>query len=241
MTAGDRTPSPGRRLEAAGQVLILTGLAALLFPAMSPGAAVSGGVAVKLLFLARMVVLLGLATWFLRMRKLRWIDVGLRRPRWRRFALAMILGLLLSAGAAAIARLGLGLARPEAPASDYSMFYPLKGDLRLYLYFLLPVTWGSAAFGEELIFRGFVLGALEQAFGGRRRAATLAAVVVQAPLFGLLHIYQGVGGAMTAGAVGLALGVVWLVSGRNLWAAIVVHGLIDSAAMTAFYMGATPH
>jgi membrane protease YdiL (CAAX protease family) len=46
----------------------------------------------------------------------------------------------------------------------------------------------------------------------------------------------GAGGVATAACVGLVLGWVRLFSGRNLWAGIVIRGLIDSAAMTVIFI-----
>jgi len=67
---------------------------------------------------------------------------------------------------------------------------------------------------------------------------TLAvAVAAQATIFGALHFYQGVSGVIMAAAIGLALGLTWLISGRNLWAGIVIHAIIDGSAMTAIYLG----
>lgn len=65
----------------------------------------------------------------------------------------------------------------------------------------------------------------------------VTAVTVQAVIFGGLHFYQGVGGMIIAGATGLALGLTWLIAGRNLWAGIVIHALLDGSAMTAIYLG----
>lgn len=231
--------SNSSRLTVAGQLLLVCLVAAVLFPAMSPGDAVHGGVLVKMLFLGRMAVLIALATWLLRLRKLRWADLGLRRPGWLRFGLSIIAGLALTVAVAAL--VGLGLSRAGLPAASYTMFAPLQGNLPEYLFWLLPVTWLSAAVGEELLFRGFVRDALERLLGGSKTVPALAAIVAQAVLFGLLHLYQGAGGAVMAGSIGLVLGAVWLFSGRNLWAGIVVHGLVDSTAMTAIYLGAVHH
>jgi membrane protease YdiL (CAAX protease family) len=226
-------------IVAAGQLVIMIALAAVLLPAITPGAAVKGDAVVKLLFLGRILVLLVVATWFLRMRGLKWADAGLRRPKWLLFGTGIPLGLFVTI--AAVSLLGMGMARAGFPAANYSMFAPIKGDLPQYLFWLLPVTWGSAALGEELIFRGFMLGALEELLGGKRWYATVAAIVLQAILFGVLHLYQGVGGAATAGLIGLVFGFVWLFTGRNLWAGIIIHGLIDSAGMTAIYLGVAHH
>jgi membrane protease YdiL (CAAX protease family) len=219
-------------------VVVILALAAVVVPAISPAEAVTGDATIKLLFLGRMVVLLIVATLLLRLRGLRWADVGLRRPRWWRFALAIPGGFALAV--IGVTALSAVLATQGIPKADYAMFRPLKGDLPLYLFWLGPVAWGSAAFGEEMIFRGFVTNALGRVFGGAKAMATLGAIIVQAGLFGALHLYLGVGGAASAAMIGLVMGLVWWASGRNLWAAIVLHGLIDSFTITAMYLGASP-
>ena len=226
-------------IEVAEQCFVIVALKAVSFPAMTPGVAVRGGVRIHLVFLSRMAVLLALATWFLRMRGLRWTDLGLRRPLWLRFSLAIPIGLLGTGVAVGLAR-GV-VAHTGASDADYSMFEPLKGNLLQYLFWAAPVAWGSAALGEEMLFRGFVLTSLERLAGGRGWAATGFAVIAQAVVFGVLHLYQGVGGAVSAGVTGLVLGLVFVFSGRNLWAGIAIHGILDTSAMTAFYLGLIPH
>jgi membrane protease YdiL (CAAX protease family) len=223
------------RVVTAAQLVIILAASAVLLPAISPAAVVKAGAALKLLFLVRLALLVALATWFLRLRRLRWADLGLRRPAWKRSALAIPLGLVLSVVLAAVAT-AIVRSTGVRPA-NYAMFRPICGDPGEYLFWALPVAWGSAAFGEELIFRGFVRDALERVLGAGKSYATYLSIILQAVLFGLLHLYQGPGGAANATAIGLVLGFVWLVSGRNLWAGIIIHGLIDFSAMTAIYFG----
>ena len=220
-------------------LLILLALAALLLPALTPGAVVGRGVMIKALFVARMVLLLGVATWFLRLQGGEWSSTGLRRASWWRVLLAIPLGAVVSAfcvGAVSAALHGAGVR-----AADYVMFEPLRGNLGEYLFWAIPVTWGTAAFGEELLFRGFALRSIETVLGGPGKLTTGAAVILQALIFGVLHLYQGPGGAATAATIGLVLGLVWLLTGRNLWAGIAIHGLFDFGAMTTIYLGALPH
>lgn len=81
----------------------------------------------------------------------------------------------------------------------------------------LAVTAGIC---EEVLFRGFVLWVLSHFM------PWWAAGLAQAVLFGLGHAYQGPRGVVLTGVVGLFLmGVVWI-SG-SLWAAIVIHALMD--------------
>ena len=193
---------------------------------------------IKLLFVGRMAVLLGVATWFLRLQGVGWSSAGLRRPSWSRLLLAIPLGIV--AGALCVGAVGAALRGAGVRAADYSVFAPLRGDLGEYLFWAIPVALGTAAFGEELLFRGFALRCLETVSGGPGRLTTGAAVLLQALIFGALHLYQGLGGAASAGVLGMVLGLVWLLTGRNLWAGIVIHGFFDFSAMTAIYLGDLP-
>ena len=235
----DRRP----RLTALAQLSLMFGLTVLVLTVLSPGAVIGGGWWPKALFLLRMAVLLAAATWLLRLRGLTWADVGLRRPRVLRFLAAVPLGLVGGAGAAALVRLSRHAIGPHAgpgvgPGADYAMFNPLAHHLGEYLFWLFA-SWTTAALGEEMLFRGFMLDAARRLIG-EGRAAILGAIVVQALLFGVMHAYQGATGAMVAGALGAVLGLVWWGAGRNLWPSVVIHGLFDSAAMTVIFLGLLP-
>lgn len=218
------------------QLVVMGALSLLLITSISPVAAIKGDLQIKLLFIGRIVVLIAAATLLLRLSGRRWADAGLRKVKPSRFLLAIPLGLAVafaisSAADVAIAKLDI----QHTPADDW--YSALRGNLDLYLFYLIPVAWGTAAFGEEMLFRGFFQDALQRLFGSSGPIGTTIAVITQAVIFGLLHLYQGAAGASVAGALGLALGLVWWFSGRNLWAGIVVHGIIDSLSMTGLYLG----
>ncbi len=223
----------GRTMRSPVVQVLTISLATALWLGLPHGNLIGGWLAPKLFYLAGMGGLFALCTGFLRVRGLAWSDVGLRRPQWIRVAIAIPLGGLAAYAAAWGA--GAALSRLGVHHADFSKFSSLRHDTAEYLFLLLPVSWGTAAFGEEMIFRGFILGSLLNV--SDRRVWAVAALVLQATVFGLLHLYQGVGGAAVEGTVGLVLGVVWLLTGRNLWACIIMHGLTDSFAMTALYLG----
>jgi membrane protease YdiL (CAAX protease family) len=84
---------------------------------------------------------------------------------------------------------------------------------------------------EEIMFRGFLLSRLRRLFGvapdARAWCARLvAAVLVSAILFGLIHFYQGPLGMAQTFAVGLVLAYVAVARGA-IWACIVAHVGID--------------
>ncbi len=226
---------PATRTTIAAQLAVFLLAAAILIPAVTPGAAVTGGPWIKLAFLVRIAALVAFAQWMLRTHSLGWSDVGLSRPGWRRFMIAVPVGGAMTILFATIAH-SLAV-RAGLPAPNYSMFAPVRGNLGEYLFWVLPVTIGTAAFGEELIFRGFVTDAVRRLAGGSSPVALSTAIIGQALIFGGLHFYQGPGGMIVAGATGLGLGLTWLIAGCNLWAGIVIHALLDGSAMTAIYLG----
>ena len=122
---------------------------------------------------------------------------SLRGPRWRR------------AYAAAIRR------------GFHSLpgFLPATADERA-AWVVMSLTAGVC---EEILFRGFMIGFLVRFGAGMPVAAALAASSV---IFGLGHIYQGVRGVLGSTIGGLALGLLFLLTG-NLAASIALHVLLD--------------
>lgn len=101
---------------------------------------------------------------------------------------------------------------------------------------LFLIGWTFGAFVEELAYRGLVLDRLEE-MGGRGRAATIAAVAAVTAVFGLIHGYQGVTGILDNVLAGGFFALVYLASGRNLWASVVTHGAVNTVSFLALYFG----
>jgi membrane protease YdiL (CAAX protease family) len=155
--------------------------------------------------------------------------LGLSRPRSivRTIGIGIALGLLLLA----FSKLMLTpiVERLTGIPRDLSAFDFLRGDTAAFLR-LLPLVWLSAALGEEIVFRGFLIGRLEFAFGGASRRATSAAVIFSTALFAFAHAYQGPTGILITGILGLVFAMVYVASGRNLWTNIVAHGVYDTGS-----------
>jgi membrane protease YdiL (CAAX protease family) len=184
-----------------------------------------------------MLVLFAVSTVLLRRRGERWRSVGLAWPAsWPRTMGLVGLGYL--AGIAVNAVCVLVVFRLlHVPRPDFTAIGELKGHPGAYLYWL-AVALVSAGLGEELQFRGFVWSRLERLAGGGR-GATAFALVGQAVLFSLGHIYQGVSGVIVSGALGLVLGGVYLAGRRNLAACMLLHALIDTVSLTALFLVGT--
>ena len=140
-------------------------------------------------------------------------------------ALAIVVVLL--AGGVLVQLMGF-----EAPDTEEVMALVRQGPLELFAWIVI-VAWGSAAFGEEMLWRGFLMDRLARLPGLRGR--TGAVLAVQAVLFGLPHAYQGWGGVIVTGAVGLIFGWMRLRTNGNLWPLIIAHGLVDTVMLAAGY------
>jgi membrane protease YdiL (CAAX protease family) len=114
---------------------------------------------------------------------------------------------------------------------DLSAFDFLRDNGAAWLA-LMPKIWIGAAIGEEIVFRAFLIGRLEAAFGGRSRVATVAAVLLSSVVFGAAHAYQGPTGMLITGILGLVFAIMYVAVGRNLWLNIVVHGVYDTLSLT---------
>ncbi|HTR01285.1 MAG TPA: CPBP family intramembrane glutamic endopeptidase [Candidatus Acidoferrum sp.] len=125
------------------------------------------------------------------------------------------------------------LAKLFGQASDFSAFNSVKGNTAEYVrLLLLGLVYGPVV--EEIIFRGFVIGWGSKLFGQR---ATPLLALVSAAVFGITHWYQGWTGVCSTGIIGLGYGLVYIVSSRNIVAAIFTHMTLNAIGVTELYLG----
>jgi uncharacterized protein len=175
------------------------------------------------------VVIACVLIWF---RRERLADIGLKYPQsWLR---TFLTGILI----AAVVFAGIYFSEKAGFHRDLSRFAALKGNLTLTACAVVYVLIG-AGFYEEFMFRGFLMQGLAMFFGSSR-GAWGAALIIQGALFGVSHAYQNPLGMLITGTLGTLLGVLVLVSGRNLWPAIIAHGLFDASRSILFYFQGPP-
>jgi len=121
---------------------------------------------------------------------------------------------------------------------DLSGFTSVEGHLKLTLIYLLLV-WVLAAFGEELVYRAYLMNRVAGLFHGTRAGWTASLVVVSVA-FGCAHIGQGSTGMIENMWDGLLLGALYLACGRNLAAPIIAHGVTDTVDILLMYVGKYP-
>jgi uncharacterized protein len=188
-----------------------------------------------LLFAVVVLVLL-----WVKLRGETWASFGLIRPQsWiRTIGLGVLLfavTIVYSAIAAPAVDNAVAAYTGASRGQISSYFAEMKGNLSLLLL-LLPFTWLFAAFGEEVFYRGYLMTRFAQ-FMGEGRFAWTVALVTQAIIFGFAHAYQGPVGMVGTAILGLITGAATLLWRRNLWPAIIAHGLTDTLGFTLLYLG----
>lgn len=116
---------------------------------------------------------------------------------------------------------------------DLSSFDNLQGDLA-DLAFLLIATWTLAAFGEEIVYRGYMQRRVRDILGDGREGIVVA-VLLTSLLFGIAHVEQGIIGAILTTMDAVVFSAIKLKYNDNLWAAILAHGFSNTIGIVTFY------
>lgn len=117
---------------------------------------------------------------------------------------------------------------------DLSAFDSLRGNTNNLLIMLL-FMWIVAAFGEEFLYRGYIMKRAAILLGNTKRAWIIA-LFISAIIFGFSHAYQGPSGILTTGLVGLMLAYIFYEHKVNLMIPILTHGIYDTYGIYMIYM-----
>ena len=174
----------------------------------------------------------------LRLRGQGWADVGLKRSSNR--ARPLLVGLIVGIGMEALELFVTqpGLTQLLGKGPDLSQLNSLIGNAKL-LVVGLALAWVLAAFGEELVYRGYLMNRVAAFCHQSSQAWTISLVVVTIG-FGCAHFSQGVTGVAENILDGAILGVLYLATGRNLLAPIIAHGVQDTVDALLIYSGHYP-
>lgn len=146
------------------------------------------------------------------------------------FAIAGVVAALLFTGVADWLATRIAPARPKLGA-----FRSLQKSW-LHLAAGIVIAWVLGGFIEEIALRGIVLRGLEHLLLADVTASAAAVLAIgAAALVGfVIHLYQGLRGALIVGQLSVLFGIVYVASGHDLWAAILCHGLYDTVAFIRF-------
>jgi membrane protease YdiL (CAAX protease family) len=195
-----------------------------------------------LIFFSKTPYLLLLGWISLRLRGMRWRDVGLtskfagRRDWTRILTLGVGAGLLMEALELFVTQPFLVRVLGKQP--DLALFRSAHGNLKTTLIFI-ALVWPLAAFGEEMVYRGYLMNRVADLFG-RTRSAWIVSVLAVHVGFGLAHVYQGLTGVIDEGLMGVLLALLYLGTGRNLAVPIIAHGIADTTDFLLIYLGIYP-
>lgn len=160
-------------------------------------------------------------------------DLGLRRPSsWVKTVLVGVAAVIVILAVQAL--LIQPLLRhmfPQPP--NFSRFHNLNA---YQLVGWIAAGWAMGGFVEELI-RAYLIYRIVDLVGNSR-AGWICAVLVSSLFYALNHTYQGFAGAIGVVVSCLGFGFLYLLRKRNLWSNIICHGLNDTLAFVAVFLGA---
>ncbi len=158
-----------------------------------------------------------------------WREIGLARPEsWRNtLAVGLAFGCLLKLLMKTIVMPLLG-----APAINQA-FQFLVGNTAALPEMIYVVIIG-AAFGEEILFRGYAFERLGKLFGSSAGAKTLIVSMTAAWFASEHYALQGLAGVGQAAIVGMVFGTIFALT-RSIWMLIVAHAAFDLTAVAIIY------
>lgn len=118
---------------------------------------------------------------------------------------------------------------------DLGRFADVEGSIPALLS-VLALSWTFAAFGEEVAFRIVLLLGLMSVLG-KSNVAVGAAVLLQAVVFGLVHLYQGPAGIVSSAISGLVFGTAVVLARGAIWPAALAHGTNNTIGLLMIYQG----
>jgi membrane protease YdiL (CAAX protease family) len=229
--AVESAPSGFRRTLRTSKALVLFELAAV-------AAIFVADDVYHLIWFSKTLYLFALGAISLMARGMSWGDIGFRFGRgvWAMVIIGLIGGGLIEMQELFFTQ-PLMIAITDQPP-DLSDFRDVRGNWNMVLVGL-PLIWVLAAFGEEWVYRGWLTNRLADLFG-RKWTGWLIAVVIGNAAFGLAHLYQGPTGVVEAAVDGLLFALLYFITGRNLIAPMVAHGVQDSIDLVLGFTGTYP-
>jgi uncharacterized protein len=100
----------------------------------------------------------------------------------------------------------------------------------------IVVAWALGGILEEMVFRGIVLKPVESLLSGWMIEQLAVAIAICAAANGasIIHLYQGPRGVIIIAQLSVLFGLLFALSGFNLWSVIFCHGLYDTVAFIRF-------
>ena len=174
----------------------------------------------------------------LRRRGRSWADLGLSlhggglRAVGRTILQAIVV-LVLAMVAFVAGGIAMQVLAPAGTAVDTSGYEYLRGNLPRLLM-ALPAVYLVSSFGEEVLYRGFLIERIRGIVGDGRTGWSVA-VLASAVIFGLAHFDWGFVGVVQTFCMGLVLAIAYVATKQNLWALVLAHAIMDTLLLVQIY------
>jgi len=171
----------------------------------------------------------------LRLRGVQWKQIGF--TRYRTWTTTLLLGIACGVGLELFDLFGKQplFTRLLGKPPNLSSFTAVRGNLKFALV-MIGLVWILAAFGEELVYRGYLMNRIADLGGGTHTSWIVSLFLIS----GFSHYQQGITGIIEEGSDGLILGMIYLACRRNLAIPIVVHGVCDTIDIALLFLGKYP-
>lgn len=116
---------------------------------------------------------------------------------------------------------------------NLSSFATLKGNLNQLIIFLVA-TWTLAAFGEEIVYRGYIQQKCQEIFSNYRWEPSVT-ILISSILFGIAHTEQGIIGVIITFLDAVFVSILKKKYHNNLWAPVLAHGFNNTVGLITFY------
>lgn len=169
-----------------------------------------------------------------------WAALGFSSPSpwWQTVAFALVWLTLMLAWSPLADRIAT---RFVAEPPTLEAFRPIQESTAKLVGGIL-VAWVLGGFLEELVFRGMILTSLEALLTPLPGPlAAGVAVVIAAAGAAIAHLYQGLRASLIIAQLSVLFGVLFIVSGYDLWAVVLCHGLYDTVAFIRFARGTSTY
>lgn len=183
-----------------------------------------------------MIALVCFGQW---LRRSNFRDLGLVLPVWSgktylkiilwSFLIGIITILSFVLGSVGMSMLMGATAQPDVSNYDY-----LKDNPEIFVLSLLGVYLVSS-FGEELVYRGFLIHRVSLMLKGAKFEKTYA-VLISAVIFGLAHYTWGITGMVQTSFMGLILGTFHVRFKNKLIVLILAHAYMDTLLLGSIYL-----
>jgi len=118
---------------------------------------------------------------------------------------------------------------------QYAHMDQLEGNLPTTLTWL-AIVWITAAFGEEIIFRGFLIRQFTKFFG-ESKISLAVIVLLSCSFFGFMHMQQGITGQLVTAFMGALFAILFYLRKYDLWFMVMIHGTFNTLGILSFYFG----